>query len=148
MELIRATEREAAELVAFYRHVTDRMEDSGLQQWRWGWYPNEELIRENYIEDMDDEALANGLYSGLMESLDDPYAAYYTPEEWISMQQETQGIYYGIGAYLQKDEDTLYPRITGIIKNTPAEETQSPALQRLTQNVLPSARLPFPSHSW
>ena len=47
MELIRATEREAAELVAFYRHVTDRMEDSGLQQWRWGWYPNEELIREN-----------------------------------------------------------------------------------------------------
>ncbi len=83
----------------------------------------EELIRENYIDDVDEEALANGLYSGLMESLNDPYAAYYTPEEWISMQQETQGIYYGIGAYLQKDADTLYPRITGIIKNTPAEET-------------------------
>ena len=30
MELIRATERETAELIAFYQHVTDRMEDSGL----------------------------------------------------------------------------------------------------------------------
>ena len=47
MELIRATEREAAELIAFYRHVTDRMEDSGLKHWHWGRYPNEEMIRED-----------------------------------------------------------------------------------------------------
>ena len=45
MELIQATEREAAELIAFYHHVTDRMEDSGLRQWHWGKYPNEEMIR-------------------------------------------------------------------------------------------------------
>lgn len=83
----------------------------------------EELIRENYIEDVEDEDLANGLYNGLMESLNDPYASYYTPEEWISMQQETVGIYYGIGAYLSIDTETLYPRITGIIRNTPAEES-------------------------
>ncbi len=47
MELIRATERETAELIAFYRHVTDRMEDSGLKHWHWGRYPNEEMIRED-----------------------------------------------------------------------------------------------------
>ena len=47
MELIRATEREAAELIAFYQHVADRMEDSGLRQWHWGRYPNEEMIRED-----------------------------------------------------------------------------------------------------
>ena len=47
MELIRATGREAAELIAFYRHVTDRMEDSGLRQWHWGRYPSEEMIRED-----------------------------------------------------------------------------------------------------
>ena len=45
MELIRATEREADELLAFYRHVADNMEEKGLQHWHWGRYPNEEMIR-------------------------------------------------------------------------------------------------------
>ena len=45
MELIRATERELDELLAFYRHVADRMEESGLQHWHWGRYPNEDIIR-------------------------------------------------------------------------------------------------------
>ena len=82
----------------------------------------EDLIDKEYIDSVSNDALADGIYSGIMEALDDPYAAYYTPEQWIEMQQDTQGIYYGIGAYLQKDTDTLYPRISGIIKNTPAEE--------------------------
>ena len=83
----------------------------------------EDLIDKQFIDSVDNEALENGIYSGMMEALDDPYAAYYTPDEWIAMQQSTQGIYYGIGAYLTKDTETLYPRITGIIKNTPAEES-------------------------
>ncbi len=45
MELIRATERDAEELLAFYRHVADNMEEKGLQQWHWGRYPNEKMIR-------------------------------------------------------------------------------------------------------
>ncbi len=45
MELIRATERDVDELLAFYRHVADTMEEKGLQQWHWGRYPNEEMIR-------------------------------------------------------------------------------------------------------
>ena len=36
MELIRATQAETDELLAFYRHVADNMEESGLQQWHWG----------------------------------------------------------------------------------------------------------------
>ena len=82
----------------------------------------EKLIHKNYIDDIDKAAIAEGVYDGLMESIDDPYAAYYSPEEWISMQQSNQGIYYGIGAYLQKDTELLYPRITGVIAGTPAEE--------------------------
>ena len=45
MELIRATERDADELLAFYEHVADTMEEKGLQHWHWGRYPNEEMIR-------------------------------------------------------------------------------------------------------
>ncbi|MBR5420821.1 MAG: S41 family peptidase [Lachnospiraceae bacterium] len=83
----------------------------------------EDLIDKEFIDSVSNDALQEGIYDGMMSALKDPYAEYYTPEEWIEMQQDTQGIYYGIGAYLTKDEDTLYPRITGIIKNTPAEET-------------------------
>ena len=80
-------------------------------------------IKYYYVEDLDDEILADGLYSGLMDSLGDPYAEYYTPEQWIAMQNSTEGIYYGIGAYMKKDTVTGYPQITGVIRNTPAEES-------------------------
>lgn len=83
----------------------------------------ERLIDSEFIDSVSDNAIENGIYSGIMQALDDPYAEYYTPEEWIEMQRDTQGIYFGIGAYLAKDPDTLYPRITGLIKNTPAQES-------------------------
>lgn len=79
-------------------------------------------IEHYYVEDLDEEVLADGLYSGLMNSLGDPYAEYYNPEQWIAMQNSTEGIYYGIGAYMKKDTVTGYPMITGIIRDTPAEE--------------------------
>lgn len=82
----------------------------------------EKLIDREFIDSVSNNALEEGIYDGMMEALDDPYAVYYTPDEWIEMQQSTQGIYFGIGAYLQKDTETLYPRISGVIKNTPAEE--------------------------
>ncbi|MCR5389735.1 MAG: S41 family peptidase, partial [Lachnospiraceae bacterium] len=66
--------------------------------------------------------LSEGMYRGIMEALNDPYAEYYNTEEWIEMQNDTEGIYFGIGAYLMKDLEYLYPRVTGIIDNTPAQE--------------------------
>ena len=45
MELIRATEEQLDELLAFYQHVADNMEEKGPQHWHWGRYPNEEMIR-------------------------------------------------------------------------------------------------------
>lgn len=79
-------------------------------------------IEYYYVEDLDEDVLADGLYSGLMNSLGDPYAEYYTPEQWIALQNSTEGIYYGIGAYLKKDIVTGYPLIMGVIRNAPAEE--------------------------
>lgn len=79
-------------------------------------------IEHYYVEDLDEDILADGLYSGLMDSLGDPYAEYYNPEQWIAMQHSTEGIYYGIGAHMKKDTVTGYPMITGIIRGTPAEE--------------------------
>ena len=47
MELIRATEQEAEELLSFYRNVADHMEEKGLERWHWGRYPSDGTIRED-----------------------------------------------------------------------------------------------------
>ncbi|HOO79617.1 MAG TPA: S41 family peptidase [Lachnospiraceae bacterium] len=83
----------------------------------------EGMIDLYYIDSVSKNDIENGIYSGIMDSLNDPYACYYTPGEWIAMQNSTQGIYYGIGAYLMKSETLLYPQVTGIIRDTPAEES-------------------------
>ena len=83
----------------------------------------EETIQELFWQNVDSETLQNGAYRGMLDSLDDPYSVYYTSEELIALQEQTQGIYYGIGAYITQDADTGYVMVSGIIKNTPAEES-------------------------
>lgn len=84
----------------------------------------EEVIDEYYYrdEDIDTDAMIEGMYAGLVDSLGDPYSVYYTAEEWREMIAETEGIYYGIGAYISLDTTTGFAKISGIIANTPAEE--------------------------
>ncbi len=75
-----------------------------------------------YKTEIDRDAEANAIYKGVVESLGDPYSEYYTPEEYEDLMSDTQGIYYGIGAYVSMDKNTNLPRITGTIKNSPAEK--------------------------
>lgn len=84
----------------------------------------EEVIQEYYYkeEDISTDAMIDGLYSGLVDSLGDPYSVYYNEEEWQDLMQTTEGIYYGIGAYLSLDPATGLARIAGVIPGTPAEE--------------------------
>lgn len=84
----------------------------------------EEVIDQYYYrdEDIDPEAMTEGMYAGLVDSLGDPYSVYYTAEEWQQMMEETEGIYYGIGAYVSLDTTTGFAKISGVIANTPAEE--------------------------
>lgn len=85
----------------------------------------EDVIREYYYqeEDINIDHMIDGLYSGLVDSLGDPYSVYYNAEEWQELMQSTEGIYYGIGAYLSLDPATGLARIAGVIAGTPAEES-------------------------
>ena len=47
MELIRATEAELDELLAFYQLVADHMEERGIRHWHWGTYPAENMVRKD-----------------------------------------------------------------------------------------------------
>lgn len=74
-----------------------------------------------YLDEVSDEDLDNGMYKGLVEALDDPYSEYYTTDELNDLMSSTEGIYYGIGAYVSLDTKTSLPKISGVIAATPAE---------------------------
>ena len=81
----------------------------------------EDTVKENfYLSEVTNEQLEDGMYRGLMEALDDPYSEYYTAEELTELTEQTQGIYYGIGAYVSMDTDTNLPKISGVIEGSPA----------------------------
>lgn len=83
----------------------------------------EEVIdRYYFLEEVSDEELQDGIYKGLLNALGDPYSEYYTAEEFDILMQQSEGIYYGIGAYVEVDRTTGLPRINGTIGNSPAEE--------------------------
>ena len=75
-----------------------------------------------YQEGIDYEAMQEGILSGLVDSLNDPYSEYYTKEELEKVSLDNEGIYYGIGAYVSMDTMLSMPKISGIIPGTPAEE--------------------------
>lgn len=80
------------------------------------------LIDEYYYKDVDDDALATGIYKGLLEGLDDPYSVYYTADEYKDLQASTSGTIVGIGATLQKDTETGEVKVTAVYEDSPAKK--------------------------
>ncbi|MBO4902846.1 MAG: S41 family peptidase [Lachnospiraceae bacterium] len=80
------------------------------------------VIDTYYYEDVDEEALKNGIYKGLMEGLGDPYSTYYTEEEYREMMESSEGVYEGIGAVLQQDSESMLIKVVRPIPGSPAEE--------------------------
>ena len=74
-----------------------------------------------YLEEVTNEELQTGIYRGIMEALGDPYSEYFSAEELRALMEQTEGVYYGIGAYISLDEDTSLPKISGVIEGAPAE---------------------------
>lgn len=75
-----------------------------------------------YQEETDKELLVEDIYKGMMTSLGDPYSTYYSEEELNDLMEQSEGIYYGIGAYVSLDTVTGYAKISGVIEDTPAQE--------------------------
>ncbi|MBQ6887185.1 MAG: S41 family peptidase [Lachnospiraceae bacterium] len=74
-----------------------------------------------YEEDVERAVIEEGIYDGMMASLGDPYSTYYSEEELKDIMEQTEGIYYGIGAYISLDMATGLGQISGVIAGTPAE---------------------------
>lgn len=83
----------------------------------------EKMIEADYyLDEVSAEELREGAYEGIVNALGDVYSVYYTAEEAEEVFYQSEGIYYGIGAYCQLDSVSGYVKVTGTIKGTPAEE--------------------------
>lgn len=85
-----------------------------------------ELIRyladQYYLYDIDDEELQNGILSGYVAGLDDPYTVYYDEEQTQLLMESTTGVYSGVGAVMTQSYDTWLIEITSVYKDSPAEK--------------------------
>ena len=84
----------------------------------------EDLVDELYLfeDQIEPDKGEAGVYQGFIFGLNDPYAAYYTPEELASFMDETKGTYCGIGAMVSQDVRTQISTIVRVFEGSPAEE--------------------------
>ena len=83
----------------------------------------ERIIQElldRYYKPLDADELSQAGVSGTLESLNDPYTVYLTPEETQAFEEKQKGEYSGIGAALQATDKGLV--ITSVFEGSPAEE--------------------------
>ncbi len=79
-------------------------------------------IQAGYYEEVDAEALKEGIYQGLFNALDE-YSQYYTKDEYEEMfNSSIAGSYSGIGATLQQDQETKQITVIKVQEGSPAAE--------------------------
>lgn len=80
------------------------------------------VVKEFYFdEDIDLTKMHDEMYRGMINSLGDKYAEYYTKAELEEMLNDSEGVYYGIGSYVMMDE-TGFPILSGVFKDSPAQK--------------------------
>ena len=52
----------------------------------------EDRIKRSFVDEVSDETLADGVALGLIYSLDDPYSAYYTADEYAKILDNNEGL--------------------------------------------------------
>lgn len=82
----------------------------------------DQYIDQYYLFDYEEEDLENGIYKGLMAGLGDVYTGYYTPEEYASFMETSNGSYSGIGAMLSQDYNTGIITVVRAFEGSPAAE--------------------------
>jgi carboxyl-terminal processing protease len=89
-----------------------------------------ELVRTNYVEEVDEHALMMSAMRGILEDLD-PHSAFMQPDIFDDMQQETKGEFQGLGLEISK-ESGQFIEVVSPIDDTPAARAGIRARDRIT----------------
>ena len=78
-----------------------------------------DLVKENYVRDVEDDKLMEGAISGMLKTLD-PHSSYLDPEGYKELQVETKGSFGGIGVEITIRDGML--TVVSPLEGTPAYE--------------------------
>ncbi|MFC4404931.1 S41 family peptidase [Gracilibacillus xinjiangensis] len=78
------------------------------------------IIKENYVEEVDDNQLIEGAIQGMLQSLDDPYSVYMDKETMEQFNDQIESSFEGIGAEVSMVDGNV--TIIAPIKDSPAEK--------------------------
>jgi carboxyl-terminal processing protease len=76
-----------------------------------------DLVKKNYVDEVEPQALIQGAINGMMKSLD-PHSAFMTADMYKELEVETQGRFGGIGIEITLLKDVL--TVVSPIEDTPA----------------------------
>lgn len=82
------------------------------------------LIEKYYLyeDEIDEDALIDGIYAGYAAKLGDPYTVYYDADETKALLESTSGEFSGIGATMSKDMTSGEITISNIYADSPADK--------------------------
>ena len=79
-----------------------------------------EKIEENFYKRVDEERLGDASLKGIVDSLEDPYSHYLTPDEAESVRESISGEFEGVGMTVEEDRRGL--RVLTVFEDSPAED--------------------------
>ena len=82
----------------------------------------ESTIDRYYMGEREAEAEADGIYKGIVSSLGDKYAQYYTTEELTRSREDSAGEFSGIGCTIALDEDYQVCYVASVMEGYSAEK--------------------------
>ena len=81
------------------------------------------LIKNVYVDDVDEDELIENAAYGMVALLEDPYSFYMDTESMEAMEESDSGQYVGIGATFTTDPEDGMMVLTRIYPNSPASES-------------------------
>jgi carboxyl-terminal processing protease len=88
------------------------------------------LVRRNYVEEVDDHDLIQGAVRGMLEELD-PHSSFLDAEAYKEMQVDTKGEFHGLGIEITKRKDGFI-EVVSPIEGTPADKAGIKARDEIT----------------
>lgn len=96
-----------------------------------------ELVRSNYVEDVDEHAMLLSAMRGILKDLD-PHSAFMNPDAFEDMQVETRGEFQGLGIEISK-QSGAFIEVVSPIDGTPASRAGIEARDRIT-SICPTVK--------
>lgn len=78
----------------------------------------EEFIDTNAVKTKSERELIQGAIRGMLQSLDDPYAAYLDPSAFADFSNDLSGQFSGVGVWLKQENDQV--KVVSVLPGTPA----------------------------